>query len=406
MTRLLYLDCPSGVSGDMMLGALLDLGVELAALEPALRCLPLGEWSWEVSEVQRRALRATQLRITTPPESRATQRTLADIERLLEGTGLAADVADRARAVFRRLAAAEARVHGSSIDDVAFHQVGQADAIIDVVGTLLALRELNVKRVTCSALPLAAEGSARSGHGPVPLPAPATLEILSGVDAPIRAGLTSSGGELVTPTGAALVAELATFERPAMRLERIGVGAGSRDREDRPNVLRAWLGRGDPAPNTDSAAAVALRPVVVLTTTIDDMTAEQIAFVRPRLMAAGALDVWSQASGMKKGRSGLQLTVIARPPDEAELARLLLRETTTLGVRVREERRYEAARESRTVQTSLGPVSVKVKRLPGEADQFAPEFEDCARLADQHGLPIAQVFALVQRAAADSAGSS
>ncbi len=408
MTRLLYLDCPSGVSGDMLLGALLDLGVELAALEPALRCLPLGEWSWEACEVQRRALRATHVRITTPPESQATQRTLADIERLLEGTGLADDVAHRARAVFRRLATAEARVHGSSIDEVAFHQVGQADAIIDVVGTLLALRELNVERVTCSALPLAGEGSARSGHGPVPLPAPATLEILSGVDAPIRAGLTSSGGELVTPTGAALVAELATFERPAMRLQRIGVGAGSRDREDRPNVLRAWLGRGDPARDTDpaDAAHVALRPVVVLTTTIDDMTAEQIAFVRPRLMAAGALDVWSQASGMKKGRSGLQLTVIARPPDEGELARLLLRETTTLGVRVREERRYEAARESRTVQTSLGPVSVKVKRLPGEADQFAPEFEDCARLADEHGLPIAEVFALVQRAAADSADSS
>lgn len=406
MTRLLYLDCPSGVSGDMLLGALIDLGVELASLEPTLRCLPLGEWSWEASEVQRRALRATQVRITTPPESQATHRRLADIERLLERSGLADDVLGLARAVFRRLAAAEARVHGAPIEEVAFHQVGQADAILDVVGTVLALRELDVERVSCSALPLAGEGSARSGHGPVPLPAPATLEILSGVDAPIRAGGTSSGGELVTPTGAALVAELATFERPAMRLERIGVGAGSRDRDDRPNVLRAWLGQGEPAHNAEPTRAVELRPVVVLTTTIDDMTAEQIAFVRPRLIGAGALDVWSQASGMKKGRSGLQLTVIARPHDEAELARLLLRETTTLGVRVREERRYEAARESRSVQTPLGPVSVKVKRLPGEADQFAPEFEDCARLAEQHGLPISEVYALVQRAAADAADSS
>ncbi|MEE9277905.1 MAG: nickel pincer cofactor biosynthesis protein LarC, partial [Dehalococcoidia bacterium] len=326
-------------------------------------------------------------------------RRLADVLALLDAGKLPRAVHDKARAVFERIAAAEATVHGAPAEELTFHQVGQTDALIDVVGALLALDSLGVDRVTCSPLPLASAGRADGGHGPVPLPAPATLEILRAVRAPVRAADPADQQELVTPTGAAMVAELATFERPPLRLERIGVGAGGRDPAHRPNVLRAWLGDVTPPSAGDAGGGIDLRPVVVLETTVDDMTAEQVAFVRERAVDAGALDVWVHATGMKKGRSGLHLTVIARPEREAPLARFLLRETSTLGVRVREERRYEAAREQRRIETTLGPVTVKLKRLAGEPVQIAPEFEDCARLAQAQRLPIAEVYALVQREA-------
>lgn len=394
MSQLLYLDCPSGVSGDMLLGALLDLGVEQAALEERLRSLPLGEWRMQAQAVTRSGQRATHAVVETA-EAEDGARTPAEIEQLLAAGSLPSVVLQRAQAVFRRLAQAEARVHGVAVEELHVHEVGRVDAVIDVVGALLALEALDVSRVHCSALPLATEGSAHSGHGPVPLPAPATLEILAQAGAPIRAAAPPAGGEQVTPTGAALVAELATFGRPPLRLQRVGVGAGSRDDPAWPNVLRAWLGAPEEAPRD----ALPVRPVLVLETNVDDVTPEQASFALERVREAGALDVWVSASAMKKGRSGLQISAVARPESEAAVARALLRETPTLGVRVRDERRYEAARETRRVETPLGSAGVKIRRLPGEAPAVAAEFEDCAALARASGRPIGEVYAIVEAAA-------
>ena len=388
----LYLDCPGGVSGDMLLGALIDLGVEPEAIAAPLRSLPLGEWSLSAREVRRAGLRATHAIVQVSREAEPA-RTLAEIEALLGAGALPEGIRARAAAVFRRLAEAEARVHGEALERAHVHEVGRTDAVIDIVGTLLALDRLAIGAVHCSALPLAAEGATRSAHGPLPLPAPATLEILSRVSAPIRAGAPATRGEQVTPTGAALVAELAAFGRPPLRLERVGVGAGTRDDPDRPNILRAWRGVAEPA------AALPVRPVVVLETNVDDVTGERAAFAVERIQAAGALDVWLAASAMKKGRSGLQVTAVARPEAEAAVATAMLRELPTLGVRVRDERRYEAERELRRVATPLGPATVKVRQLPGEAPAVAPEYEDCARLARESGRPIGEVFAIVEAAA-------
>ena len=320
--------------------------------------------------------------------------TLAELEALLAAGDLPEPLRARAVAVFRRLAQAESRVHGEAIETLHVHEVGRTDAVVDIVGTIVALEALSVERVYCSALPLASAGETRSAHGPLPLPAPATLEILCAAGAPIRAGADAIVSEQVTPTGAALVAELATFARPPLRLQGVGIGAGSRDDSSRPNVLRAWLGEAA-AP----AADVPVRPIVVLETNLDDVTGEQASFAVERIRAAGALDVWASAVGMKKGRTGLQMTAVARPEDESSVAMAMLRETPTLGVRVREERRYEAAREVRQVVTALGPAGVKVRHLPGTPPQFAPEFADCAALARSSGRPIGEVFALVEAAA-------
>ena len=394
----------------MLLAALVDVGADANAIYATLQRMPLDPWSWQIDEVRRGGLRAcrVEVRVAGGGDGAPSHRRLADVLEVVEAGqrkgAISDDVSARASAVFRRIAVAEGRVHGEAPDAVTFHAVGQSDAVIDVVGVLLALEQLGVDVVCCSALPLSMEGSAWSGHGRVPTPSPATLEILRAVEAPLRRGDGADVAELVTPTGAALVAELATFERPPMRLQAVGGGAGGRDPARRANILRAWLAERDVTSVAAPVLGGDLRPVVVLETTIDDMTAEQVAFVRDQMLEAGALDVWLQPTGMKKGRSGWHLSLIARPEAEASLVGQMLRETSTLGVRVREERRYEAVREERTVETSLGAARVKVKRLAGEAAQFAPEFDDCARLAAAHDRPIMEVFALVQRAAEDQLG--
>lgn len=391
---LLYLDCPSGVSGDMLLGALFDLGADADTVEAPLRSLPLGDWRWHLGTVTRAGQRATDV-VVEASGAEGESRTLAQIEELLGAGALTPEVLRRAIAVFRWLGDAEARVHGVVPGQLHIHEVGRADAVIDVVGTILALDALSISDVFCSALPLATVGSAVSGHGPVPLPAPATLEILARAEAPIRAVASPIGHEQVTPTGAALVAELATFGRPAMRLRRVGVGAGTRDDPARPNVLRAWLATSESAPCVE----IPVRPVVVLETNVDDVTPEQASFALERVREAGALDVWVSASTMKKGRNGMQITVVARPELEAAVAQALLREMPTLGVRVREERRYEAVREVLRVQTAVGEAAVKVRRLPGELPAVAAEFEDCAALARSSRRPIGEIYAIVEQAA-------
>jgi uncharacterized protein (TIGR00299 family) protein len=383
VARIAYLDCFSGVSGDMLLGALLDSGVSLEGLRGELRRLPLTGYRLDAARVTKGGLAATEATVTV--DEAQSPRALADVVGIIEGSSLPAGDRESGSKVFRRLAEAEAKVHGETVETAHLHDVGAVDAVVDVMGTIAGLRLLGVEELRCSPLP-GPGGTVGGPHGKLPAPAPATLELLSRVKAPLRAPDTVEG-ELVTPTGAAIVTTLARFGRPEMTLEGIGYGAGARDLPDRPNVLRLWLGESAAAPT---------RPVLLIETNIDDMTGEMLGYVVERLMAEGAADAWLTPVQMKKNRPGVVLSVICFEQREEALARLILRETSTLGVRVRPVQRWEAEREVLEFESSLGLAAVKVKRLEGEPPTVAPEYEACKRLAAASGLPLAEVYRIVQ----------
>ncbi|MXX24322.1 MAG: nickel pincer cofactor biosynthesis protein LarC [Caldilineaceae bacterium SB0668_bin_21] len=389
-----YLDTPSGVSGDIFLGCLVDAGWPLDSLHKTVDSLnlPSGSWSIKTQSAMQRGIRATRVEVDVSDET--TERHLADVLKIIDAATLPAEVKRRAGAVFTRLAAAEAHIHGTTTDAVHFHEVGALDAIIDIVGVCAGLHELTVNTLYASPLPLG-PGWANSMHGRIPLPAPATLELLAAVNAPT---VPAPGpGELVTPTGAALLAELALFRQPEIRLRNIGYGAGQKQ-FDWPNVARIWLGDElAEAPNLNTREPT--ESLLVLETNIDDMNPELYEPVQRRLFDAGALDVWITAIGMKKARPGTLLGVLAAPADESNLASLLLRETTTLGVRVYPVRRHVAERTMKTVATSFGPVRVKVKRVEGKVVGAKPEFEDCQALAEATGTPLPAVYAAALAAA-------
>jgi uncharacterized protein (TIGR00299 family) protein len=321
-----YLDMPSGISGDIFLGALVDAGWPLEKLRAAIERLglPAGSWRVEQERVMRGPLAATLLKVEAAEGDQ--HRHLHHIAAILDQADLPQSVKARSLAVFQRLAEAEAAVHGSTIEEVHFHEVGALDAIIDVVGVCAGVEALGITQLYASSAPLG-EGWAKSAHGRIPLPAPATLAILAAVGAPTRPA--PGPGELVTPTGAALVAELATFRQPPMRLQRIGLGAGRKEFEW-PNVARLWLGQSEPADNGDGQ----VEEMVLLETNIDDMNPELYAGVSRALFAAGARDVWLAPIQMKKDRPAVLLSVLGLKADEVALVTTLLRETTTLGVRV------------------------------------------------------------------------
>jgi uncharacterized protein (TIGR00299 family) protein len=383
MTRVAYFDCFSGASGDMILGALLDAGLDFEALraEVGKLALPGGAFSLEARKVQRAGFAATKLDVVVrePPRHRS----LAEVLFIVRSSSLPARDIERIVIVFQALGEVEAKVHGTSIDDVELHEVGAVDAMVDVTGAIAGLRLLGIDDVCVSPLPLG-HGEGRGSHGTLPLPAPATLELLARAAAPTVEG-EGHRGELVTPTGAALLTTLGLFQRPAMGLDRIGYGAGGRDPEDWPNVLRLWLGHLEAAP----------RRMRLLETNIDDMSPELLAYAQEMLMAAGAADVWFTPIQMKKSRPAMMLSVLCQEALESELVALLLRETTTLGVRVRDVGRYEAEREFFEFESSLGPAAVKVKRLPGAAPRVAPEYEVCRRIAQERGIALAEVYRIV-----------
>jgi uncharacterized protein (TIGR00299 family) protein len=383
MARIAYLDCFSGVAGDMILGAIVDSGLPIEDLRTELRRLCLDEYVLGARRVSRAGIAATHVTVDVPPD--LPPRTLADVTAIIDGSTLPDSDRARATAVFQRLAEAEARVHGETVETVHLHDVGAVDAIVDVVGTVVGLRMLGVEQVYCSPLPLG-EGEIDTVHGRLPIPVPATLEIVSRANTPVRAS-TGVTGELTTPTGAAIVTTIAGFERPEMTVERAGYGAGTRDPEGRPNVLRLWLGEGQSVPTST---------MLLIETNIDDMTAEMLAYVQEKLLAAGAADAWFTPIQMKKGRPALTLSVICSEGIEEKIARLILRETSTLGVRVRPVHRWEAEREVLEFESSLGPAAAKIKRLPGEPPAAAPEFEACRHLAEKTGLPLAEVYRIIE----------
>ena len=388
MTRVAYLDCFSGISGDMLLGALVDAGLSLDALRAELAKVPVAGYRLESARVQRARIAATKVDVALE-EAAQPHRRLPDILSLIDRSALPDEDKQRGTNVFRLLADAEAHVHGVEADAVDFHEVGAVDAIVDVLGAVAGIRLLGIEELYCSPLP-AGGGSVRARHGVLPVPAPATLALLANVGAPIAAG-PDGGGELVTPTGAAIVCALARFERPAMTIESVGYGAGGRDPDDRPNVLRLWLGEALSRTGT----------MLLIETNIDDMSPELFGYAQERLFEAGAADVWLTAVQMKKNRPGVLMSVLCAREREDAIVRTLLRETSTLGVRVREVARHEAEREIVEFESSLGPAQVKVKRLAGQAPAVSPEYEVCAGLAREHDLPLQEVYRIVENEAMD-----
>jgi hypothetical protein len=387
--RLLYIDAVAGVAGDMLLAALLDAGAPVGAVRAGLDRLEIDGLHLTLGRTTRHGLAAAQVRVEAGAER--VHRDWAAVRAVLDRAGLPPRAHARAHEAFRRLAHAEARVHGVPPDRVRFHEVGAADALADVCGVALALEALGVGDVSCSPLP-AGRGLVMSAHGALPLPAPATLELLRG--APLHG--VDTGTELVTPTGAALVATLAEGRfgpLPPLVLDAVGYGAGARDLPDRPNVVRVLLGR----PALRDAGGQ--RAAVLVECTLDDLPGELVADAVAACVAAGALDTWIVPAQMKKGRPGVVLTAVARPEREAAVAHALLRHTTTLGVRVLPVRRWELDRDWCTVHVDGQPIAVKLGRLNGEVVNIAPEHDDVSRAAAALGRTTKRVWAQAWSAA-------
>ncbi len=377
--RIAYFDCFSGISGDMCLGALVSAGWDRGELVSLPRRLGLQGVAIEVSAARRGAFAATRVEVAVA--GRQPDRHLHHVTEVLAAGDITPSVRERALQVFRRLAEAEAEVHGSTPDQVHFHEVGAADALVDIVGTLEGLERLGVSQVFASTLRLG-RGVVGSQHGPIPVPAPATALLLRGMTVEIP----EVEFELVTPTGAALLATLVAGPAapPPFRLERVGTGAGGRDLDEQPNVLRVLVGRVE-------SQGLATGRVAVLETALDDENPQHLAALLPRLLAQGAHDAILAPVQMKKGRPGLLLVVVAPLEYADALARQVLAETSTLGVRVREERRYELPRRAERVETPFGTIALKVATLPEGGERAAPEFESVLEAAERTGRSLREV---------------
>lgn len=374
-----YIDCFSGVSGDMLLGALLDLGWPIEKLTSLPRRLGLAGAQIKAATVMRCGIRGVSVTVmqggSQPP-----LRTMNDITRLMENKDLSRKTAGKAMQVFGVLAEAEARVHGCRPDEVHFHEIGAVDTIIDVIGAVEAVSWLGIDRLTCSALPLS-RGWVECGHGRVPLPAPASLEILKG--APVYG--TDLEDELVTPTGAALISVLSDGfgDMPTMYIDGVGYGAGARDCKTRANILRILTGRG--RGQTD-------HQVLEIKTHIDDMNPEWYGYLMERLFSAGALDVGLCSVQMKKNRPGVALTVIAPPGKEAALSDIIFEESTTAGVRISRCDRYTLSRRLGLVRTRWGMVRAKMISRPGGRKVITPEYDSCRELARALNIPLGLIY--------------
>jgi uncharacterized protein (TIGR00299 family) protein len=381
--KICYLDCFSGISGDMLLGALVDAGLPAERLEEELRKLPLSGWKLRTARVQRGGLAATKLDFDA--EETHHHRTWQTIREIIRGSELSAPVRDRAEAIFTRLAEVEGAVHGADPNSVHFHEVGALDSILDIVGASIALEALGVERVVVSALNIGT-GTVKTAHGTLPVPAPATAALLKG--APVYS--SGKSGELVTPTGAAIVATQAAQYGavPPMSVTTIGYGAGSRDPKGYPNVLRVMLGEA-----AEIASGIEEPAVTILEANLDDMSPEVGGYFMEQALEAGALDVFYTPVQMKKNRPGVLLTVVC-PSDKADdLSELVFAQTTTIGLRSYQAQRRVLKRSLVTVDSPLGPIRIKVAELNGRALNAAPEYEDCQRLADEKGVPLKQVLA-------------
>ena len=405
MSRVLYFDCFSGISGDMALGAMLDAGLPLDDLKRALGSLAV-DAHVHADRVLRTGVSATKFSVHDhqhadgPPEHahHASERSddphhhhhrsLNEIFKLIDGSSLTPVGRERAKTMFQRLGEAEATIHQTPVEKVHLHEVGALDSIIDIVGIVFAMEWAGAARIVCSPLNVGG-GMVHSAHGVFPVPAPATVKLLG--DAPVYSGAVQK--ELVTPTGALIATTYATSfgPMPAMSVERVGYGAGDRDDPQTPNVLRVLIGR-------EIAAAAAAERVTVIECEIDDMNPQIFGVVMDRLYAAGALEVFYIPVQMKKNRPGTLLTVVASPDRRAQMTDVIFRETTTIGLRHYDVDRECLQREIVAVETPIGAVRFKVSRRDGHVMNAVPEFEDCAKLAVANNLPVKEVQAIAVNA--------
>lgn len=385
--KLAYFDCFSGISGDMTLGALVDAGVSLDHLREQLRGLDVPGWEVSSEKVWKNGMSSTYVKVKTEDQSK--HRSLTAILDILEKSKLSPRVREQASAIFRKLGEAEASVHDVPIEKIHFHEVGAVDAIVDIVGACIGFEALGIEQFACSPLNVGG-GTAKMAHGVLPVPAPATAKLLQGKP-------TYSNGvqkELVTPTGAAIVATLCTHfgPQPPMSVSAIGYGAGTADLEGQPNVVRIMIGEAaeNVVPGFDEE-------ISVIETNLDDMNPQIYGYFQERALAAGALDVYTTPVQMKKNRPGMLLTLLCRPHDTAALMDLIFTETTTFGARTYRAQRRVLPRESVNVHTQFGDVRVKISRVNGHIRHAAPEFEDCKTLAEQHHVPLQQIIEAAKR---------
>jgi len=386
--KLAYFDCFSGISGDMTLGALVDAGCPLEQLREGLAGLRLAGWEISAEKVWKNGMSATWVRVKA--EDQQKHRSLSTILEMIEKSGLGKPVRERAAAIFQRLGEAEAKVHDAPIEKIHFHEVGAIDAIVDIVGASIGFAALGIERFACSPLNVGS-GTVKTAHGLLPVPAPATAELLRGKP-------TYSRGverELVTPTGAAIVATLcAEFgEQPRMKTSAIGYGAGTIDLPGQPNVVRLLVGEA-----AEAGQGMETEEIAVIETNLDDMNPQIYGYVLEKALAAGALDVYTTPVQMKKNRPGTLLTLLCRPEGVDALMKLLFAETTTLGARTYRAERRCLAREWVSVRTDFGEVRIKVSRANGKILHAAPEYEDCRKLAAERGVPLQRVIAEALRA--------
>jgi uncharacterized protein (TIGR00299 family) protein len=392
MSMQAYFDCFSGISGDMTLGALIDLGVPVDWLQNELSRLPLNGFKLTAAPVMRNGIRATFASVEI--ENSEHSRDYKKIKSLLENCPLSDEVKSRSLAIFETLARVEGGIHGCTPDEVHFHEVGAVDAIVDIVGSALCLEKLGIHRVISSRIPLGS-GFVDCQHGRLPVPAPATIEILK--DTPVYG--TDVTAELVTPTGAAIITCLAECfgPLPPMQVEKTGYGAGQRELADRPNLLRIITGSP-----SELADGLSIDEIIILETCIDDMNPEFFGFVMERLFSDGALDVYWIPLHMKKSRPGTMVQVLCKEADKGRLIQRLLGETTSLGVRYYKATREILAREHLTIQSSFGEIQVKRVKDPDGGERLVPEYEVCREIALKRNLPLRVVYETIIKEVAKS----
>lgn len=387
--KVAYFDCFAGISGDMIIGGLLDAGLEVRFLEEELEKLRLSGYRIEAKRANRRGI--SGIRFDVKVSEGHSHRSLGDIIEIIDQSHFEAHIKSKSKSIFTRLAEAEARIHDKLLDEIHFHEVGAVDAIVDVIGATIGLDQLKIDRVFASKIRLGS-GTLECAHGTLPVPPPATLELLQGV--PVEsAGIES---ELVTPTGAAVISTLAEGYGglPPMQIERTGYGLGARDLPI-PNVLRVVIGESSEAYEEDE--------VQLIETNIDDMNPQFYEHIMEVLFENGARDVFLTPIIMKKNRPGVVLSVLSAPQKIDALAEIIFRETTTLGLRISEtKKRQVLEREIVKVSSPWGEARVKIRTVEGSRKTAAPEYDDCKRLAQKHGLPIRQVYEGIRRTAEDA----
>lgn len=377
----------------MLLGAVIDSGLPVDVMRAELGKLAISGYSIDAHKAERGSIQGTQVHVNTVTQQNITY-TINDFVNIVENSSLDNIVGNQAIQVLNRIAMAEAKVHGY---DHPLEELGDIDTIIDVVGVCAGLSILGIDRLHCSPLP-SGSGFIKTRHGTLPVPAPATMELIAMANAKIATPNDTylNSGELVTPTGAALVTTLASFDSPLMEIESIGYGVGHKDMPTIPNLVSLWIGESNSYTNVTELS--------MLETNIDDMNPEILGYLREKLIELGALDAWFTSVHMKKGRPGTQLSMLCRPNNVPYFSKLIMRESSTLGIRIHSVNRYEADREIITIESSLGSVKVKLKSIDGSVVSVSPEYDDCKSIAEKSGMMLADVYLVVDKEAREFMG--